>query len=149
MPGHLAVVAHNAVITHTTVMSNMAVRHNKAVIAYCGLPAIAGALMNSNELSYSSVIANFNIRLFTSEFKILRCSSYDSPGKNAAVGANSNAFHYSNTATDPGTGAYFNILVNNGKGVDFHILCKPGVWMYVRMRVNHSQSAIKQLLFDF
>jgi hypothetical protein len=141
MPGHLAVVAHNAVVTHATIMGNMAVRHNKTVIAHGGLPAVTGAFMNGNKFSYSGVIADLNIRLLTFEFKILWCGTYYSARENAAISAYSNAFHYSNIAAYPGTGAYFNILVNNGKGVNFYIFSKPGIWMYVRMRMDHSLSA--------
>jgi hypothetical protein len=32
--------------------------------------------------------------------------------------------------------------VNYGKGVNFYVFSKPGVRMYIRMRMDHSKSAL-------
>jgi hypothetical protein len=34
--------------------------------------------------------------------------------------------------------------VNYGKGVNFYVFSKPGVRMYIRMRMDHSKSALNK-----
>jgi hypothetical protein len=141
MTGHLAVIAHYAVITYTTIMCNMAVSHDKAIISNGCFPAVAGAPMNSYVFSYGRCCRRSQhtfARLCISDPVALRL--YGS-GENTAILTNGNAFHNGNIAAYPCAFPNCYVLVNNSERINFYVFGKPGVRMYIRMRMNHSVSA--------
>lgn len=115
----------------------MRIRHDQAVLADHRFFPVGRASVHRYKFPDGGIIANDNGGIFPMKFQILWNGSNDCTREDAAIFANSGAFHNGYVGADPGAITYFDILVNNGKWINFYIGCQPGIRMYVCMRMNH------------
>jgi hypothetical protein len=109
-------------------MGYMAIRHYQAIIAHFRFPAIIGATVNGYKLPDSGIIAYFQKGFLIIVIKILwYCSQ---------------AFHNGYVTAHPCAFSNFNVFVDNSEGVNFYILCQPGIGVYVCMWMNHESLLI-------
>ena len=101
------------------------------VIANDSLTAGGGATVDGAALADNIVVANLDSSIFTGKFQILRHSSNDGTGEDAAVLANTGAGEDGHIGANPSAVTNLDILVDGGKIGNFNVLANLGIWVKV------------------
>lgn len=107
----LAGVADDYVIAKDAVVSDVAVSHQKVVVSYDGAPFGGGAAVDSDTFADDTVIAYHSLRVFASEFQVLRNGGYDSAGENSDILSYTGARQNGDVAAYAATVADFDVVV--------------------------------------
>jgi hypothetical protein len=111
--GNLGVVTKDNVATNDAIMGNVAVSHDHTIFANLGLPPVLGTPVNGYKLTNGSIITDLSPGILTLKFEVLGHRRNNCSRENAAILADPGAFHNGYITPNPGTFAYFHILVNN------------------------------------
>ena len=137
MARHLGIIAHNAIISHFAVVCNMAIRHDQAIAPHLGGPAVLTTPVNGNKFTDGCIVANLHSGGFVVKFKILGYSGDHCTRENTAVFSNPRPFHYGYIAANPCAFTHFNIMMNYGKWINFYVVGKVCIGVYIRQRMYH------------
>jgi hypothetical protein len=137
VPGKLGTIAERAIISNDTVMADMGISQEPATIADHSFPAVRSAAVYGYKFPDGAIVPNFNGGFFAVKFPVLGYSANNGAGENAAIFTNPGTFHDGYVAANPGSFTYPHIPVNDGKRINFYIIGKVRIGVYIRQWMYH------------
>jgi hypothetical protein len=133
----LGAVTKGAIISYDTIVADMGICEEPAAIANHSFPAVRSAPVYGYKFPDSAIVTNFNGSLFAVKFPVLGYSAYNGAWENAAIFANPGTFHDGHVAANPGSFTYPDIPVNDGKRINFYVIGKVRIGVYIRQWMYH------------
>jgi hypothetical protein len=133
----LGIIAHYHIVANNTIMRQVTISHYQAILANFRLFLILCPAIYRHKFPDCRIVTNYYLGIFTLELKILWNGRDYCSRENPAILANAGPLHNGHIRAYPGAITYLNILVDNGKGVNFYICRKLGIGMYICVRMYH------------